>query len=89
MLPHPCFPKILARTTFVLESLLEAKNPGQDAIFGDYVFKSSNSSHCFSQILSSTPETWLQGMGTFISEKRHWAQVLVPATVYLILATVY
>ena len=28
-------------------------------------------------------------MGTFISEKRHWAQVLVPATVYLILATVY
>ena len=23
------------------------------------------------------------------SEKRHWAQVLVPATVYLILATVY
>jgi len=44
---------------------------------------------CFSQILSSTPETWLQGMGTFISEKCHWAQVLVPATVYLILATVY
>ena len=28
-------------------------------------------------------------MGTFISEKRHWAQVLVPATVYSILATVY
>ena len=28
-------------------------------------------------------------MGTFISEKRHWAQVLVLATVYLILATVY
>ena len=34
-------------------------------------------------------EGWLQGMGTFISERRHWAQVLVPATVYLILATVY
>ena len=28
-------------------------------------------------------------MGTFISEKRHWAQVLVLATVYSILATVY
>ena len=28
-------------------------------------------------------------MGTFISEKRHWAQVLAPATVYSILATVY
>ena len=38
VLQRPCFPKILARTTFVLESLLEAKNPGQDAIFGDCVF---------------------------------------------------
>ena len=28
-------------------------------------------------------------MGTLISEKCHWAQVLVPVTVYLILATVY
>ena len=28
-------------------------------------------------------------MGTFLSEKRHWEQVLVPATVYSILATVY
>ena len=36
---------------------------------------------------------WLlnkQGIGTFFSsKKRHWAQVLVPATVYLILTTVY
>ena len=34
------------------------------------------------------------GMGVTLlsnlySEKRHWAQVIVPATVYLILATVY
>ena len=36
VLPRPCFPKILARTTFVLESLPEAKNPGQDAIFGEF-----------------------------------------------------
>ena len=34
-------------------------------------------------------EDELTRMGTFISEKRHWAQVLVPATVYSILATVY
>ena len=39
----PYFYKILARTTFVLVSLLEAKNPGQDAIFGDFVFERSNS----------------------------------------------
>ena len=39
----PCFYKILARTTFVLVSLPEAKNPGQDAIFGDFVFERSNS----------------------------------------------
>ena len=31
--PSPCFSNFLARTTFVLESLLEAKNPGQDAFF--------------------------------------------------------
>ena len=43
--PSPCFSKILARTTFVLVSLPEAKNPGQDAIFGDFVFESSNSGH--------------------------------------------
>ena len=36
--PSPCFSNFLARTTFVLESLLEAKNPGQDAIFRDFVF---------------------------------------------------
>ena len=41
--PSPCFSNFLARTTFVLESLPEAKNPGQDAIFGDFVFSSSNS----------------------------------------------
>ena len=41
--PSPCFSNFLARTTFVLESLPEAKNPGQDAIFGDFVFTSSNS----------------------------------------------
>ena len=33
VLPHPCFPKILAKTRFVLESLAEAKNPGQDNNF--------------------------------------------------------
>ena len=33
VLPRPRFPKILARTTFVPESLPEAKNPGQDAFF--------------------------------------------------------
>ena len=39
--PSPCFSNFLARTTFVLESLPEAKNPGQDAFFGDFVFNSS------------------------------------------------
>ena len=39
----PCFSKILARTTFVLVSLPEAENPGQDAIYGDFAVKSSNS----------------------------------------------
>ena len=34
--PSPCFSKILARTTFVLVSLPEAINPGQDATFGDF-----------------------------------------------------
>ena len=34
--PSPCFSNFLARTTFVLESLLEAKNPGQDACFGGF-----------------------------------------------------
>ena len=43
--PSPCFSKILTRTTFVLVSLPEAKNPGQDAIFEDFVFESSNSWH--------------------------------------------
>ena len=38
----PCFSIFLARTTFVLESLPEAKSPGQDAIFDDFVFNSSN-----------------------------------------------
>ena len=41
--PSPCISNFLARTTFVLESLPEAKNPGQDAIIGDFVFESSNS----------------------------------------------
>ena len=36
--PSPCFPNFLARTTFVLVSLSEVKIPGQDAIFGDFVF---------------------------------------------------
>ena len=36
LLPSPCFYNFLARTTFVLESLLEAKNPGQDAFFGGF-----------------------------------------------------
>ena len=35
MLLFPCFSKFLARTTFVLESLSEAKNLGQDAILGE------------------------------------------------------
>ena len=39
--PSPCFPNFLARTTFVLVSLSEVKIPGQDAIFGDFVFNSS------------------------------------------------
>ena len=34
LLPSPCFYNFLARTTFVLESLPEAKNPGQDAFLG-------------------------------------------------------
>ena len=41
LLPSPCFPNFLARTTFVLVSLSEVKIPGQDAIFGDFVFNSS------------------------------------------------
>ena len=41
VLPSPCFSNFLARTTFVLESLPEAKNPGQDAIFEDFVFYST------------------------------------------------
>ena len=32
--PSPCFSNFLARTTFVLESLPEAKNPGQDVFLG-------------------------------------------------------
>ena len=32
--PSPCFSNFLARTTFVLESLPEVKNPGQDAFWG-------------------------------------------------------
>ena len=36
VLPSPCFPNFLARTTFVLESLPEAKNPGQDAFFWEF-----------------------------------------------------
>ena len=32
--PSPCFSNFLARTTYVLESLPEAKNPGQDAFLG-------------------------------------------------------
>ena len=34
LLLSPCFSNFLTRTTFVLESLLEAKNPGQDAFLG-------------------------------------------------------
>ena len=35
VLPSPCFPNFLARTTFVLETLPEAKIPdGQDAFLG-------------------------------------------------------
>ena len=34
--PSPCFSYFLARTIFVLESLREAENPGQDAFFGIY-----------------------------------------------------
>ena len=41
LLLSPCFPNFLARTTFVLVSLSEVKIPGQDAIFGDFVFNSS------------------------------------------------
>ena len=41
LLPSPCFYNFLARTTFVLESLPEAKNPGQDAFFGYFVFNNS------------------------------------------------
>ena len=37
----PCFSKILARTTFVPVSLPEAKNPGEDAFLGHFVFGSS------------------------------------------------
>ena len=40
--PSPCFFIFLVRTTFFLESLPEAKNPGQDAILEDFVFNSSN-----------------------------------------------
>ena len=36
VLPSPCFPNFLARTTFVLETLPEAKIPGQDAFFGGH-----------------------------------------------------
>ena len=36
----PCFFEILAGTTFVHESLTQAKNPHKDAIFWDLVFKS-------------------------------------------------
>ena len=37
--PSPCFYNFLARTTFVLVSLLEAKNPGQDAFLGGFCLK--------------------------------------------------
>ena len=42
MLLCPCFSKFLARTTFVLESLPEAKNLGQDIILGDLCTLLSN-----------------------------------------------
>ena len=41
MVPSPCFFNFLARTTFVLESLPEAENPGRDAILGHFAFGSS------------------------------------------------
>ena len=41
VLPSPCFPNFLARTTFVLETLPEAKIPGQDAFFGGHRHKTN------------------------------------------------
>ena len=41
--PSPCFYNFLARTTFVLESLLEAKILARMLFWGDFVFNSSNS----------------------------------------------
>ena len=36
VLASPCFPNFQARTTFVLETLPEAKIPAQDAFFGGH-----------------------------------------------------
>ena len=42
VLPSPCFSIFLARTTSCPCFLAGGKNPGQDAIFEDFVFYSSN-----------------------------------------------
>ena len=41
------------------------------------------------QVLADAEIVMVARESNLYSEKRHWAQVLVPATVYLILATVY
>ena len=41
------------------------------------------------QVLADAIIVMVARESNFYSEKRHWAQVLMPATVYLILATVY
>ena len=46
VLPSPCFSIFLARTTSCPWILAGGKNPGQDAIFEDFVFNSSNYWHC-------------------------------------------
>ena len=41
------------------------------------------------QVLADAEIVMVARESNLYSEKRHWAQVIVPATVYLILATVY
>ena len=62
------------------------------AILRPYVnkcIKKENDKAFLLQVLADAEIVMVARESNLYSEKCHWAQVLVPATVYLILATVY
>ena len=61
VLPSPCFPNFLARTTFVLETSPEAKIPGQDAFLGATDIKQ----------ISTLPKGWQlkSNIKSFVTER--------------------